>query len=77
MFHDVSVLISELSEDFIVHVSQLLSSCSDEVTQLVRESIAQAGKSLEQLLPIMLDIMIDSIVEKSEKVSKFDTNFQM
>ncbi|KAF3328523.1 conserved oligomeric Golgi complex subunit 2-like protein [Carex littledalei] len=67
VFHDVSVLISELSEDFIVHVSQLLSSCSDEVTQLVRESIAQAGKSLQQLLPIMLDIMIDSIVEKSEK----------
>ncbi|KAJ3701238.1 hypothetical protein LUZ61_004943 [Rhynchospora tenuis] len=65
VFHDVSVLISELSGDFLGHVSQLLSNCSDEVVQLVRESIAQACQLLQQLLPVILDIMIESIVEKS------------
>jgi hypothetical protein len=70
VFHDVSVLNSELSQDFIEHVSQLLSSCSDEVIQLVRESIAHSGKSLQQLLPIILDIMIESIVEKSLEALK-------
>ncbi|KAJ4752398.1 Conserved oligomeric Golgi complex subunit 2 [Rhynchospora pubera] len=67
VFHDVSVLISELSGDFLGHVSQLLSNCSDEVVQLVRESIAQASQLLQQLLPVILDIMIESIVEKSVK----------
>ncbi|KAJ1685217.1 hypothetical protein LUZ63_016607 [Rhynchospora breviuscula] len=65
VFHDVSVLISELSGDFLGHVSQLLSNCSDEVVQLVRESIAQASQLLQQLLPVILDTMIESIVEKS------------
>ncbi|KAJ1685311.1 hypothetical protein LUZ63_016701 [Rhynchospora breviuscula] len=65
VFHDVSVLISEFSGDFIGHVTQLLSNCSDEVVQLVRESIAQASQLLQQLLPVILDIMIESIVEKS------------
>ncbi|KAJ3703523.1 hypothetical protein LUZ61_007228 [Rhynchospora tenuis] len=65
VFHDVSVLISELSGNFLEHVSQLLSNCSDEVVQLVRESIAQASQLLQQLLPVILDIMIESIVEKS------------
>ncbi|KAJ4765834.1 Conserved oligomeric Golgi complex subunit 2 [Rhynchospora pubera] len=65
VFHDVSVLISELSGNFLGHVSQLLSNCSDEVVQLVRESIAQAIQLLQQLLPVILDIMIESIVEKS------------
>ncbi|KAJ4752312.1 Conserved oligomeric Golgi complex subunit 2 [Rhynchospora pubera] len=65
VFHDVSVLISELSGNFLGHVSQLLSNCSDEVVQLVRESIAQAIQLLQQLMPVILDIMIESIVEKS------------
>ncbi|KAJ4794704.1 Conserved oligomeric Golgi complex subunit 2 [Rhynchospora pubera] len=65
VFHDVSVLISELSGNFLEHVSQLLSNCSDEVVQLVRESIAQAIQLLQQLMPVILDIMIESIVEKS------------
>ncbi|KAJ4752405.1 oligomeric golgi complex subunit-like protein [Rhynchospora pubera] len=65
VFHDVSVLISELSGDFLGHVSQLLSNCSDEVVWLVRESIAQASQLLQQLLPVILDTMIESIVEKS------------
>jgi conserved oligomeric Golgi complex subunit 2 len=77
VFHDVSVLMSELSEDFIRHVSQLLSPCSDVVIQVVKESIIQAGQSLQQLLPAILDIMIESIVEKSVEVSEFKRSFHM
>lgn len=50
----------------------LLNSCSDEVVQIVRESIIQAGQSLEKLLPVILDIMIEAIVEKSVEVSKLE-----
>lgn len=72
MFHDISVLISELSGDFLGHVSQLLSSCSYEVIGLVKESITQAGQSLEQLQPVILDIMIEAIVEKSVEVGQWE-----
>jgi conserved oligomeric Golgi complex subunit 2 len=55
----------------------LLSPCSDGVIQVVKESIVQAGQSLQQLLPAILDIMIESIVEKSVEVSKFKRSFHI
>ncbi|OAY80434.1 Conserved oligomeric Golgi complex subunit 2 [Ananas comosus] len=65
VMHDVRILASELSGDYLGHVLQLLDSCSAEVRDLVKQSILQAGKSLEELLPSIMEVMIEVIVEKS------------
>ncbi|KAG1330906.1 conserved oligomeric Golgi complex subunit 2 [Cocos nucifera] len=65
VIHDVNFLVSELSGDYLRHVLQLLESCSAKVLDLVKQSILQAGKSLEDLLPPVMDTMIEVIVEKS------------
>ncbi|KAG1363477.1 conserved oligomeric Golgi complex subunit 2 [Cocos nucifera] len=65
VMHDINFLVGELSGDYLGHVLQLLESCSAEVLDLAKQSILQAGKSLENLLPIVMDTMIEAIVEKS------------
>ncbi|XP_064996363.1 conserved oligomeric Golgi complex subunit 2-like isoform X2 [Musa acuminata AAA Group] len=65
VMHDVTFLGSELSGVFLGQVIQVLGSCSDEVVDLVRQSILQAGKNLEDLLPAIMDTMVEAIVEKS------------
>ncbi|XP_019708156.1 conserved oligomeric Golgi complex subunit 2 isoform X2 [Elaeis guineensis] len=65
VMHDISFLVGELSGHYLGHVLQLLESCSAEVLDLVKQSILQAGKALENLLPIVMDTMIEAIVEKS------------
>lgn len=65
VMHDVDILVGELSGDYLGHVLQLLGSCSAEVLGLVQQSISQAGKSLADLLPLVMDTMIEAIVEKS------------
>uniref|UniRef100_A0A6V7QSF2 Conserved oligomeric Golgi complex subunit 2 n=1 Tax=Ananas comosus var. bracteatus TaxID=296719 RepID=A0A6V7QSF2_ANACO len=65
VMHDVRILASELSGDYLGHVLQLLDSCSAEVRDLVKQSVLQAGKSLEELLPSIMEVMIEVIVEKS------------
>ncbi|XP_072970443.1 conserved oligomeric Golgi complex subunit 2 [Typha angustifolia] len=65
VMHDVGIVVNELSGDYLGHVCKLLDSCSVEVLDLVKKSILQTGKSLEELLPAILDVMIEAIVEKS------------
>ncbi|KAJ8466333.1 hypothetical protein OPV22_028885 [Ensete ventricosum] len=65
VMHDVTFLGSELSGDFLGQVIQVLGSCSDEIVDLVRQSILQAGKNLEDLLPAIMDTMVEALVEKS------------
>nr|XP_029121526.1 conserved oligomeric Golgi complex subunit 2 isoform X2 [Elaeis guineensis] len=65
VIHDVNFLVCELSGDYLRHVLQLLKSCSAEVLDLVKQSVLEAGKSLEDLLPPVMDTMIEAIVEKS------------
>lgn len=63
--HDVGFLVTELTGDYLEHVLQLLESCTVEVRDLVKQSVLQAAKSLENLLPALKETMIESIVEKS------------
>ncbi|XP_058103293.1 conserved oligomeric Golgi complex subunit 2 [Magnolia sinica] len=65
VMHDISCVVTELRGDFLGHVLQLLASCSTEVRDLVKISIMQAGKSLLDLAPIIIDTMIEALVEKS------------
>ncbi|KAK1318996.1 hypothetical protein QJS10_CPB04g00286 [Acorus calamus] len=65
VLHDVAYLVTELNGEYLGHVTQLLSSCSPEVLHLVKHSILQGGKSLEDVVPAFMDTMIEAIVEKS------------
>ncbi|KAK1272331.1 hypothetical protein QJS04_geneDACA012651 [Acorus gramineus] len=64
VLHDVAYLVTELNGEYLGHVTQLLSSCSPEVLDLVKHSILQGGKSLEDVVPAFMDTMIEAIVEK-------------
>ncbi|XP_020580665.1 conserved oligomeric Golgi complex subunit 2 [Phalaenopsis equestris] len=65
VIHDVGFLFSELSGNYLRHVLELLESCSTEVLDLVRRSILQAATSLNDTLPILKDMMVEGIAERS------------
>lgn len=77
VMHDVTFLGSELSGVFLGQVIQVLGSCSDEVVDLVRQSILQAGKNLEDLLPAIMDTMVEAIVEKSVEVNHISNHIKI
>lgn len=66
--HDVNCLLDKLRNDFLGNILQLLHSCSLELLDSVKQSILQAGKSLEDVMPSLLDAIIEAIVEKSAEV---------
>ncbi|CAL5375228.1 unnamed protein product [Camellia sinensis] len=65
IIYDLNCLVAEVSGDFLGHVSELLSSCSTEVLDLVKQSILQGGKSLKDLIPPVMNSIIGTVVEKS------------
>ncbi|XP_077213964.1 oligomeric golgi complex subunit-like protein [Tasmannia lanceolata] len=65
VMHDIGCLVMEVNGDYLQHILQLLSSCSAEVLDIVKHSIVQGGKSLEDLVPDIMDTMIEALVEKS------------
>jgi hypothetical protein len=50
-------------------VLQLLSSCSADVLDLVKQSILQGGKSLNDLTPLAINAITDALVDEAVKVS--------
>ncbi|KAJ4974413.1 hypothetical protein NE237_007587 [Protea cynaroides] len=65
VMHDIDYLVNELGNDFLNHVLRLLASCSIEVLDLVKQSLLQCGRSLKDLVPLILNTMIEALVEKS------------
>lgn len=47
----------------------ILSSCSSDVLELLRESILQGGQSLKDLEPLVIKTVVESLVEKSVEVN--------
>lgn len=47
---------------------QLLSSCSPDILESVRQSILQGSQSLKSLEPLVIKAVVDSLVEKSVEV---------
>ncbi|KAF8390622.1 hypothetical protein HHK36_025149 [Tetracentron sinense] len=62
---DIDCLVKELSGDYLGHVLQILASCSTEVLDLVKQSILQGGNALKDLVPLIMNTMIEALVEKS------------
>ncbi|KAF3436861.1 hypothetical protein FNV43_RR19614 [Rhamnella rubrinervis] len=67
IIHDLNCLAMEVSGDYLEHVLQNLSSCSADVRDLVKQSISQGGKSLNDLIPLVINTIIDTLVEKSDE----------
>lgn len=65
VIHDINCLVTEVCGDYLEGVLQRLSSCSTEVLDLVKQSIVQAGKSLSDLLPLVMNAVIEALTEKS------------
>lgn len=65
VLHDISCLVTELiNGGYLDSVLQHLSSCPTEVIDLVKQSILHGGKTLENVLPQILETMSQSLVEK-------------
>ncbi|KAJ8646126.1 hypothetical protein MRB53_007874 [Persea americana] len=65
VMHDIGCLVTELNGNYLEHVLQLLSSCPTEVLGILKQSILQGSKSLKDLIPIIMDTIIEALVEKS------------
>ncbi|WCJ36242.1 Conserved oligomeric Golgi complex subunit 2 [Euphorbia peplus] len=65
VIHDLTCLAAEVRGDYLDHVLQLLSSCSGDILGLVKQSILQGGKSLNDLAPLAINAIIEALVEKA------------
>ncbi|XVE65929.1 hypothetical protein DITRI_Ditri08aG0039200 [Diplodiscus trichospermus] len=65
IIHDISCLAKEICGAYLDHVLQVLSSCSTEVLDLVKQSIMYSGKPLDDLLPLVIDTIKEALVQKS------------
>ncbi|GKV09200.1 hypothetical protein SLEP1_g20741 [Rubroshorea leprosula] len=65
IIHDINWLAKEICGDYLEGVLKLLSTCSTEVLDLVKKSISQAGKSLSDSLPSVINTIIEAVVDKS------------
>lgn len=65
IIHDINFLVKEISGDYLEQVLELLSSCSPDVLDSVKHSILQGGKSLKDLVPRVINTIIEALVEKS------------
>ncbi|KAF6150046.1 hypothetical protein GIB67_002828 [Kingdonia uniflora] len=63
--HDINCLVKEVNGDYLEQVLQLLSGCSVEVLDQVKYCIFRSGNSLENVVPSMLNTLIESLIEKS------------
>ena len=69
IIHDINLLATEVCGDYVHQVVQLLSSCSGDSLDPVKQSILQAGKSLNDLVPLVINTIVETLVEKSVEVS--------
>ncbi|KAF7135791.1 hypothetical protein RHSIM_Rhsim08G0188800 [Rhododendron simsii] len=65
IIHDLNCLAERICGDFLGHVVEVLSSSSSEVLDLVKQSILEGGASLKDLIPKVINSIIQTVVEKS------------
>lgn len=65
IIQDLNILEEEVCGNYVGHVLELLNSCSNEVLDLLKRSILQGGRSLKDLVPQVINCIIETLVEKS------------
>lgn len=69
IIHDIDSLVAEVSGNYVQHIIELLKSCPSEVLDLVKQGILQGAQSLRDILPLVMNSVVDTLVEKSVEVS--------
>lgn len=69
IIHDIDFLYKRVCGDFLEHVLKLLSSCPADVLDLVKPSILQGGNLLNDLVPLVINTIVEALVKKSNEVS--------
>ncbi|XP_071731750.1 conserved oligomeric Golgi complex subunit 2-like [Rutidosis leptorrhynchoides] len=71
IIHDLDHLAAEIRGSYIEEVFEILNSCcTEELLDHVKHSILQGGKSLKDLIPSVIDSIIETLVEKSNEELK-------
>ncbi|KAJ9568385.1 hypothetical protein OSB04_004351 [Centaurea solstitialis] len=71
IIHDLDHIAAEVCGSYVEDVLEILNSCStEEVLDLVKHSILQGGKSLKDLVPSVIDSIIETLVEKCNEELK-------
>ncbi|KAL4584795.1 hypothetical protein LXL04_009405 [Taraxacum kok-saghyz] len=70
IIHDLDYLSAEVCGTYIPHVLKILNSCPPQVLNPVETSILQGGQSLKDLIPSVIDSIIETLVEKSNEELK-------
>ncbi|XP_076897893.1 conserved oligomeric Golgi complex subunit 2-like [Bidens hawaiensis] len=71
IINDLDNLSEEVCSNYIGYVLEAISSCTTtEVIDLVKNSISQGGKSLKELVPSVIDSIIETLVDKSSEELK-------
>ncbi|KAF2311467.1 hypothetical protein GH714_024072 [Hevea brasiliensis] len=65
IIHDITYVATEVCGGYLDHVLQCLSSCSPDILDLVKQSILQGGKSLNDLAPLAINAIIEVLVDKA------------
>ncbi|BAT75974.1 hypothetical protein LR48_Vigan01g225700 [Vigna angularis] len=65
VIHDIRYLEEQVRGDYLQHVLQLLSSCSPDVLESIKQSILLGGQSLKSIEPLVIKAVVESLVEKS------------
>ncbi|KAL6175031.1 hypothetical protein ACLB2K_051674 [Fragaria x ananassa] len=65
IIHDINCLHTRVCGDFLEHVLELLSSCSGDTLDHVKQSILHGGKALDALVPAIINTIVETLVEKS------------
>ncbi|XP_062029511.1 conserved oligomeric Golgi complex subunit 2 [Rosa rugosa] len=65
IIHDINCLHTRVCGDFLEHVLELLSSCSGDILDHVKQSILHGGKALDALVPAIINTIVETLVEKS------------
>ncbi|CAL9030799.1 unnamed protein product [Prunus brigantina] len=67
IIHDIDFLYKRVCGDFLEHVLKLLSSCPADVLDLVKPSILQGGNLLNDLVPLVINTIVEALVKKSNE----------
>ncbi|WVZ10933.1 hypothetical protein V8G54_015463 [Vigna mungo] len=65
VIHDIRYLEEQVRGDYLQHVLQLLSSCTPDVLESIKQSILLGGQSLKSVEPLVIKAVVESLVEKS------------
>ncbi|KAK9117522.1 hypothetical protein Sjap_016469 [Stephania japonica] len=65
VMHDIDCLVTEIGSNYLESVLRLLSSSAVEVLDLVKRSILQGGNILKDMIPLIMNTVRESLVEKS------------